>query len=586
MNLQNLYQHLIVNRQYQWQGWHDEYVILCEAMRKIREILESDSSKTIESIEYNDESIKNLVRIGIHTDVKDYCSLLQLLFYDKDNGISSKGVSIFSYDDFNKLQVNADFISYVTDIIKHDKSNLHNLLDLYSKIEGVWMNVVGRNNRLLLCRFIAACSDKVSTTVDEGKFDKVIEWLKTENICDQDKLANITGLWIEKNWKLMDLFDEELNSKFSAPIYDTYWRNMFVWAIYYNMADKFQMKKAIVKYGPPGTGKTYKAKESAKLQFDIWKDFYASGNNSYSFDTHIETVQFHPSYTYEDFIEGLRPILINNQSQLCLQNGIFKDVCIKAGKWEKDLVELDSNKKWEETTIDELQTYLREKGLDWQEKEHWKYIFEYAKIGNVNTKILDTLPPYFFIIDEINRADLSRVFGELMYCLEYRGVGGCIKTQYSKLNTNKTEMLKIGNDYKFFIPNNVYVIGTMNTIDRSVESFDFALRRRFSWEEVGPDITLLRNHLEKNYKGWEGLADRLDELNSNIRNEKQLLGSDYQIGHAYFWNLPDPTMKTLSVNQLATIIWNDRIKPLLQEYLRGTGKEDELIGKFEKSMVK
>ena len=133
-------------------------------------------------------------------------------------------------------------------------------------------------------------------------------------------------------------------------------------------------------------------------------------------------------------------------------------------------------------------------------------------------------------------------------------------------------MMKIGGEYKFFIPNNVYLIGTMNTIDRSVESFDFALRRRFSWEEVGPDITLLRNHLAKNYQGWEKLADRLADLNSKICNEKQLLGSDYQIGHAYFWNLPDPKMKDLSVNQLATIIWNDRIKPLLQEYLRGTGR--------------
>lgn len=580
MNLQNLYQHLIVNHQYQWQRWHDEYVILRNAMKKVREILVSDSSKTIIDIDYNDESIKNLVRIGKNTDVKDYKSFLKLLFYDESNSISSRGQSILSYSNLEKLQDNADFINCVTEIIKHDESDL---LDLYNNIKVIWIKNVGSNNPLLLCRFIAACSDKVSTTVDDGKFNKVIEWLKTENICDKSKLEDITGSWIERNWKLMELFDKELNSKFTDPIYDTYWRNMFVWAIYENMSDKFQMKKATVKYGPPGTGKTYKAKESAKLQFEIWKDFYASGNNSYDFDNHIETVQFHPSYTYEDFIEGLRPILIDNQSQLCLQNGTFKDFCIKAGKWEKDLVELDYNKNWKNVTIVELQTYLNEKGLDWQEKEHWKYIFEYAKIGNINTKIFEALPPYFFIIDEINRADLSRVFGELMYCLEYRGVEGCIKTQYSKLNTPETGMLRIGDDYNFFIPNNVYVIGTMNTIDRSVESFDFALRRRFCWEEMGPDEELLKNHLKKNYKGWEELADRLADLNSKIC-KNQLLGSDYQIGHAYFWNLPDPNMKTLTVNQLATIIWNDWIKPLLQEYLRGTGKENE-IDELKKSMV-
>lgn len=583
MNLQHLYQHLIINHQYQWQEWHDEYVILRKAMERIRIILLSDSSKTIKDIDYNDESIKNLVRIGKNTDVKDHKTLLKLLFNDESNGISSRGQSIPRNDYFEKLQDNADFINCVTNIIKHDESDL---LNLYKEIQEIWIKEVKRNNPLLLCRFIAACSDKVSTTVDEGKFDNVIKWLETENICDPNELANITGSWIEKNCRLMELFDKELNSKFATPIYDTYWRNMFVWAIYENMGDKFQMKKAIVKYGPPGTGKTYKAKESAKLQFDIWKDFYASGKNDYKFDNHFETVQFHPSYTYEDFIEGLRPILVNNQSQLCLQNGTFKDFSIKAGKWEKDLTELDPNKNWKDQTIADLQRCLKEKNLDWQNdenKNHWKYLFEYANTGNSNTKIFDALPPFFFIIDEINRADLSRVFGELMYCLEYRGVEGCIKTQYSKLNTPETGMLKIGNDYNFFIPNNVYVIGTMNTIDRSVESFDFALRRRFCWEEMGPDEKLLKNHLKKNYKGWEELADRLADLNSKIC-KNQLLGSDYQIGHAYFWNLPDPNMKTLTVNQLATIIWNDRIKPLLQEYLRGTGKEKE-IDELKKSMV-
>ena len=582
MNLQNLYQHLIVNRQYQWQGWHDDYVILREAMKNVRKQLEKDSSKTIKEIGYNDESIQKLNKIGKHTNVKDYNSFLKLLFYDENNGISSRGQSILSKENLKELQNNDVFIGCVTKIIKHDESNL---IELYKEINNVWENNVGANNPLLLRRFIAACSDEVSTTVDKDKFEKVIEWLKTENICRQVELDDIAGSWIEKNKKLMELFDKYLKLEFTdSDKYDTYWRNMFVWAIYDNMSDKFQMKKAIVKYGPPGTGKTYKAKESAKLQFDIWKDFYDS-KNSYVFENHIETVQFHPSYTYEDFIEGLRPILINNQSQLCLQNGTFKDFCINAGKWEKDLAELDSKKNWKDTTINELKQYLEQKELDWNEKEHWTYIFDYAKNGNENTKIFEALPPYFFIIDEINRADLSRVFGELMYCLEYRGVEGCIRTQYSKLNTNQTGMLKIGNDYKFFIPNNVYVIGTMNTIDRSVESFDFALRRRFSWEEVKPDIELLRNHLSKKYKGWEDLANRLADLNDKISKEK-LLGSEYQIGHAYFWNLPDPKMKTLSVNQLAAVIWNDRIKPLLQEYLRGTGREDELIDDFKKAMVK
>lgn len=584
MNLQNLYQHLIVNRKYQLQKWHDDYAIMREAIKTIRKQFELDptNNKSLQDIDYSDDSIQSLEKIA-GTKVEDYKSLLQILFYDADNGISGNGQSVLSKENLPKLQSDPAFLDLIKQVIL---SNDSNLIPLSNSIGLMWHNVVGHYNPLLINRFIAACTDSVSSTVNEEKFKKVIDWLRIEKIFAAEVLPSISDSWIEKNMKLLGLFEKELSKKFTNPdIYDVYWRNLFVWEIYENMADKFQMKKAIVKYGPPGTGKTYKAKESARLQFDIWKDFYASGNNSYDFNNHIETVQFHPSYTYEDFIEGLRPILVNDQSQLCLQNGAFKDFCIKAGKWEKDLFELDSKKNWKEMTINGLQRYLSEKGLDWKEKEHWKYIFDYSQNGNAATKIFDALPPYFFIIDEINRADLSRVFGELMYCLEYRGVDGCIKTQYSKLNTPKEGMLTIGSEYMFFIPNNVYVIGTMNTIDRSVESFDFALRRRFSWEEVGPDITLLRNHLAKNYKGWEKLADRLADLNSKICNEKQLLGSDYQIGHAYFWNLPDPKMKDLSVNQLATIIWNDRIKPLLQEYLRGTGREDELIRNFEKSMV-
>lgn len=160
-----------------------------------------------------------------------------------------------------------------------------------------------------------------------------------------------------------------------------------------------------------------------------------------------------------------------------------------------------------------------------------------------------------------------------MYCLEYRGVEGCIKTQYAHLNNKEVGMIKKGGSYQFFIPTNVYLIGTMNTIDRSVESFDFALRRRFKWEEVSPNINLLRYHLSIHYKQWEDLANSLERLNDAITKEK-LLGSDFQIGHAYLWNLP--YSKDLELSKLRKNIWEDKIYPLLQEYIRGTGREDLL----------
>jgi 5-methylcytosine-specific restriction enzyme B len=205
---------------------------------------------------------------------------------------------------------------------------------------------------------------------------------------------------------------------------------------------------------------------------------------------------------------------------------------------------------------------------------HWKHIFE---LQDSSKFVANAVPPFFFIIDEINRAELSRLFGELMYCLEYRGVKGRVKTQYANLNNEKTGMLSEDQGYTFFIPSNIYLIGTMNTIDRSVESFDFALRRRFRWEEVTADTELLRYHLSEYQKEWIKLAENLESLNEQIAREP-FLGHDYQICHAYLMNLKYP--KSLTITELRSRVWEDFIRPLLQEYLRGTAKENELIDTF------
>ncbi|MBA3899658.1 MAG: AAA family ATPase, partial [Bacteroidetes bacterium] len=239
---------------------------------------------------------------------------------------------------------------------------------------------------------------------------------------------------------------------------------------------------------------------------------------------------------------------------------------IKAAKWETDFALLAREVEileWKDITIDDLLPFR-----DKLNGEHWNYIFE---INDKSKKIADSVPPFFFIIDEINRAELSRVFGELMFCLEYRGVKGAIKTQYSALNNADTGMIKIGDGFRFYIPHNLYLIGTMNTIDRSVESFDFALRRRFKWEEVLPDITLLKYHLISHNKKWVGLAENLNNLNQAISAEP-LLGKDYRVGHAYLWELPYNSH--LNQTEVRHTVWEDSIEPLLQEYLRGTGKED------------
>ena len=379
--------------------------------------------------------------------------------------------------------------------------------------------------------------------------------------------------WFSKNSFLLDIIKDEFSDELQDKETDEFYLSQFVWVLYENRSNPFSLKKQIVKYGAPGTGKTYQARQQTSLLFDIWKEEFAPKSN-FTHESQIELVQFHPSFSYEDFMEGLRPVLDGNgAAQLTLQNGVFKEFCRNAGKWEIDVfhLDLDPDKDWESISIEDLHPHREKLSGD-----HWKYIFE---ISDLSKPVSDAVPPFFFIIDEVNRAELSRVFGELMYCLEYRGVKGSVKTQYANLNNEDTGMLQTDQGYKFFIPTNIYLIGTMNTIDRSVESFDFALRRRFRWEEVAPDTGLLRYHLDGFCKTWVDLADYLERLNTKIANES-LLGHDYQIGHAYLMDLKYAT--SLKVAEVRERVWDDRIRPLLQEYLRGTGKEADLIESFKK----
>ncbi len=172
--------------------------------------------------------------------------------------------------------------------------------------------------------------------------------------------------------------------------------------------------------GAPGTGKTYIAKKMAAKMLGTENADDIESNEQYGF------VQFHPSYDYTDFVEGLRPKSAGDGFEL--RAGVFKEFCAKAIKEEND-----SRKK------------------------------------------------YVFVIDEINRGEISKILGELFFSIDpgYRGKEGKVKTQYQNM-IDDGDVFKDG----FYVPKNVYIIGTMNDIDRSVESMDFAMRRRFAWKEV------------------------------------------------------------------------------------------------------
>lgn len=176
------------------------------------------------------------------------------------------------------------------------------------------------------------------------------------------------------------------------------------------------------------------------------------------------------------------------------------------------------------------------------------------------------LKKYVFIIDEINRGEISKIFGELFFSLEpgYRGEAGAVSTQYSNLYDETNE--------KFYIPENVYIIGTMNDIDRSVDSFDFAMRRRFRFIEITPNdrenmLASLPSEIKK------VAINKMNALNKVIA-ETDGLNENYQIGPSYFLNL-----KNIDVNDL----WTDYLQPLLHDYIRGMYDESSLMETFREA---
>lgn len=275
--------------------------------------------------------------------------------------------------------------------------------------------------------------------------------------------------------------------------------------------------KNMILRGAPGTGKSYLAKQIAT---DIVSNGYLDDYTSLSDEQkkQIEFVQFHPSYDYTDFVEGLRPVINEDGSMgFELKDGVFKQFVTRARN------NLESSRALHE------------------EPEN-----------------------YVFIIDEINRGEMSRILGELFFAIDpgYRGKAGEVSTQYANLHPDPTE--------KFYIPENVYIIGTMNDIDRSVDSFDFAVRRRFRFVEIKAD-----DHLEMlGSLGDEELEaeaiKRMGALNDAIAQTEDL-NENYQIGASYFLKL-----RNLDFDQL----WTDHLAPLLQDYVQGTYNQEDAMKKF------
>ena len=480
------------------------------------------------------------------------------------------------------------------------------------------------------CKSLALKYDKTPSHFN-GKITNFSKWVQAK--LNRFKLQNVDGsdlywcITMQKGWKAKDGFQWQLRKELAEALQVYLKENkkntkiqikdntkMTKKELYDEIKNLLKANYNLVLTGAPGTGKTYMACEVAR-----------------NMGAEIKFVQFHPSYDYTDFVEGLRPTnSLYGQMGCERKDGIFKEFCREAIEnledSKKNIEEIKNEVSWKDRldefisdSIETGKTYytatkngefiisdIKNDSLAVYNKNNEKTATLWIKRDEIltllkNNVTLDKVKsireyfgrkpntnrqgdsyiyaivkalreqnekPFVLIIDEINRGDASKIFGELFYAIDpgYRGkTENLVQTQYQNL-VSDTDIFAKG----FYVPENVYILATMNDIDRSVECMDFAMRRRFVWKEITPsDTAYMLNELEKS----EEAKVKMEALNAEIAKTEGL-GGAYQIGPAYF--------KKLGKNgNDFDKLWTMNIEPLLKEYLRGFRYAEKLLNNFK-----
>jgi len=277
--------------------------------------------------------------------------------------------------------------------------------------------------------------------------------------------------------------------------------------------------KQMILQGPPGTSKTYGAKKFIAEQAGISGDDWEQKLNDYQLKTegdkyceqipgkavYWDLLQFHPSYTYEDFVRGIsvKPI-------------------------ERRTIEGSISSKDKDEELYKV-SLLGDSGVEYKSVNR-----ALGKIAALAKEAYDKDPTgcaeYYLVIDEINRANLATVFGELIYAFEYRGNGGLIRTPY-----------EVDGDDALVLPPNLYVIGTMNTADKSIGTIDYAIRRRFLFFKLLPEISVVCDSVTEKNPGEDPSKsievkqfEAVEQLFNVCLNKSDYEKEDVQLGHTYF----------------------------------------------------
>lgn len=475
-------------------------------------------------------------------------------------------------------------------------------------------------------KYFTGCNITLPKTIDFSSYSNLLNLIKTK--MKNKELSETTFTEISYNaWKESN----NNGSNNSESQGDTDMSNANDKIKHYTKL--LQTNHNLILTGAPGTGKTHLAKEIASLLcFGCVKDENEMTDED---KKQIGFVQFHPSYDYTDFVEGLRPDPDNDGSKdvsFIRMDGVFKEFCkrtlskqkITKGNfddaYEKFIEEIIENEEFSLNTKSRNKKFMlslnsknsvcvtaidgnssmcitKERIKQYIEtgKTNW-YIYtepigDYIK-RKYNIKVEQKVETnkkkkFVFIIDEINRGEISKIFGELFFSIDpgYRGEKGRVLTQYQNLVTEYDEH---GNEDPFtkdkggfYVPENVYIIGTMNDIDRSVESMDFAFRRRFAFDEVTAEQSQSMLSKDEAWKNKDSkivkpdeatikkIKNRMNNLN-NVIEQIEGLSSAYHIGASYF-------LKLQNYDGDFEQLWKYHIKGLLFEYLRGNPDSYNLV---------